>query len=207
MSIGLHEIPRDGVGNIPAGRWLIATTAPLCCWTGQVRFHRGVTVEPVDGRRLVRIVAAMGNALRGIGRLDDAFTVGGPPTFDEVASARETLGLSPIAGWMGSPPPQSPPEPAEVDDVEERVDDDAETEGATGADDGAILVDPETGEVLDDDEPVDALAFVSDDELKAFASDRGIADLVDFRFGPEKLRAAIAKALVDDAETKATHGI
>lgn len=116
MSVSLSDLPTDGPGLVPLGQWHCGRRDNLSERMGGVWFRDGETVEPIDGRRLRRLVAAMGPSIVWARRVEDGLALGEAPGVSP-APAPEVPPSAPPA-----PPPApapAPPAPAPTDDSED----------------------------------------------------------------------------------------
>lgn len=82
MGIGLSDLPYDGDNGLPAGLWHIRLREAVTENFGPWKFERGLTVQPVNGAKLRRAVAALGPSILGARREDDGRIIG---TWPELA--------------------------------------------------------------------------------------------------------------------------
>ncbi len=89
MAIGLHELPTDAPGCLPAGTWHIRMSSPWNAGMGLVSFVDGETVHPVEGRRFRQLVAACGPSMLGARRVEDGAILGEWAADDSVTPVSE----------------------------------------------------------------------------------------------------------------------
>lgn len=146
MGVGLHEIPKDR-GGLADGHWHVCVDTPLNDSMGGVTFRDGKTVRPINGRRLRRIIAGMGNRVVWARRDEDGFAIGDHPGHRDTPPA-------PVAVVRAAP-----------------------------------AVAPAVAPVADED----GLDGMTRTELRAYAREWGIDELVNLSLSADDLRDAIRK--------------
>lgn len=182
MSISLADLPKDNSGALPGGTWHVTMKTPLNERFGMVWFRDGSTVEPIDGRRLRRLVAAMGNGVLRAVRVEDGLTIGDAP--DDVPDV-------PATEPAPEPEPETPPAADELpfsapDERSPAPEPPSESEPPR-ASARAVLA-------------AGLLDVFTRDELKAFVRENGLTDEVDLRASADDLRLQLKTLLETLAE-------
>lgn len=80
MAVSLADLyPHSDAGGLPIGTWHIRMTDPVNEHLGGVHLREGKTVEPINGRRLRRMIGAMGHRIVSATRVEDGVHLGEDP--------------------------------------------------------------------------------------------------------------------------------
>ena len=102
MPISMHDLPMDDSGVLPAGMWKVVLRDNLTDGFSGCIFERGVSVLPINGRALVRLVVGM--PVIGALRVE-----GGPFAVGDVSKLGTASGRAPADHPVDAADPATPP--------------------------------------------------------------------------------------------------